>query len=111
MFRSNYSSPRRSTRHWWNGSVEVFTNSARVKALSVNISQGGMCLFAVANLHLGSSVEVEFESPNSNGITRVPGRIRHRALYLYGIEFLQEKEFSPEIAVSSANAEIAAKPS
>jgi hypothetical protein len=109
MFRNNYSSTRRSRRHWWNGAVDLFTQCTRVKALSVNISQGGMCLFAVANLHLGSSVEVEFESPNSNGIKRVAGRIRHRALYLYGIEFLREKEFSPEIAVSSANAEITAK--
>ena len=89
----------------------VFTNSARVKALSVNISQGGMCLFAVANLNLGSSVEVEFKFPNSSGIKRVPGRILHRALYLYGIEFLREKEFSPDTALSSANAEITAKPS
>ena len=51
-----------------------------------------MGLFAVANLPVGSQIEVEFPSPESGLRTRVPGTIRHRALYLYGIEFLPEAE-------------------
>jgi PilZ domain len=61
----------------------------------MNISGGGMGLFAVANLPVGSQIEVEFPSPESGLRTRIPGTIRHRALYLYGIEFLPEAETRP----------------
>jgi hypothetical protein len=61
----------------------------------MNISGGGMGLFAVANLPVGSQIEVEFPSPESGRRTRIPGTIRHRALYLYGIEFLPEAETRP----------------
>lgn len=54
-----------------------------------------MGLFAVANLAVGSQIEVEFPSPESGLRTRLPGTIRHRALYLYGIEFLSEMENRP----------------
>jgi len=93
IFRRNYSAVRRSPRQWWNSSVEVFTDSAQVKAVGVNISDGGMCLFAVANLHIGSPVEVAFRKPESRERVHVRGTVRHRALYLYGIEFLDGPEF------------------
>ena len=54
-----------------------------------------MGLFAVANLQVGSQIEVEFPSPESGLKTRIPGTIRHRALYLYGIEFLSAVETHP----------------
>ena len=54
-----------------------------------------MGFFAVANLPVGSQIEVEFRSPESGHRTRVPGAVRHRALYLYGIEFLPEAEMRP----------------
>jgi PilZ domain len=93
LFRRNYSSVRRSPRQWWNSSVEVFTSSAQVKAVGVNISDGGMCLFAVANLHIGSPIEVAFRRPESRERVHLCGTVRHRALYLYGIEFLDGTEF------------------
>jgi len=93
IFRRNYSSVRRSPRQWWNSSVEVFTDSSQLNALGVNISDGGMCLFAVANLHIGSPVEVAFRKPESRERVHLRGTVRHRALYLYGIEFLDGAEF------------------
>lgn len=87
MFRRTYSPSRRSPRHWWNGSVSVFQDSAHIKAYSVNISDEGMCLFAVADLPVGSQIDVEFHPPNSPRRLRLSGTVRHRALYLYGVEF------------------------
>jgi hypothetical protein len=93
IFRRKYSSIRRSPRQWWNSSVDLFTGSAKVKAVGVNISDGGMCLFAIANLHIGSPIEVAFHQTDSREHVRLRGTVRHRALYLYGIEFLDDPKF------------------
>jgi hypothetical protein len=81
---------RRRQRQLLNTSVQVFTGSANVDALGINLSDVGMCLFAMANLPLGSQIQVEFLPPRSQERVRVSGTVRHRALYLYGIEFLAE---------------------
>jgi hypothetical protein len=88
FFRAQYSPSRRWTRQWWSNSVEVFTPFAHMKALGINISAGGMGMFAVANLPVGSEVEIEFEAPHLQKRHRIRGIIRHRALYLYGVEFV-----------------------
>ena len=80
---------RRSPRQWWNSSVQVFARAAHLKAVGVNISSGGMCLFAVANLPVGSQIEVEFQPPGHAHTVRHLAVVRHRALYLYGVEILQ----------------------
>jgi hypothetical protein len=95
LFRNQFSPARKLPRQWWNSSVDLFTASAHVKAIGMNISRGGMGLFAVTNLPVGSEIEVEFRSPESGVRTRIPGTVRHRALYLYGIEFLSEAEMRP----------------
>ena len=51
-----------------------------------------MCLFTIANLPVGSQIEVEFHPPRTKEKVRVAGTVRHRALYLYGIEFAVESE-------------------
>jgi len=94
FLRTQYSITRRWPRQWWNSNVEVFTTSAHVKALGMNISVGGMGLFAVANLHVGSPIEIEFQSPESGKRHRLLGIVRHRALYLYGIEFITKPQFA-----------------
>ena len=73
--------------------MDLFTGSAKVKAVGVNISEGGMCLFAIANLHIGSPIEVAFHQTESREHVRLRGTVRHRALYLYGIEFLDDPKF------------------
>jgi PilZ domain-containing protein len=102
LFRNQYSPTRRSPRQWWNSSVEVFTASSHVKAIGMNISDGGMGLFAVANLAVGSEIELEFRVPETGIKTRLAGTIRHRALYLYGVEFLAQPEFCKDAASASA---------
>jgi len=95
LFRTSYSRERRWKRQWWNRSVEVFADSAHVKAIGTNISFGGMGLFAVANLRVGSHIDLEFEAPASGKRHRLSGIVRHRALYLYGIEFVRKPSSAP----------------
>jgi hypothetical protein len=83
---------RRQKRQLLNTSVQVFTESAQMDALGINLSEVGMCLFAIANLPLGSQVQVEFLPARAAERVRVSGTVRHRALYLYGIEFLQDSD-------------------
>jgi len=90
ILKRNFNPTRRSSRQWLNTSVEVFTAATHVNGLGINLSDGGMCIFAIANLPVGSQIEVEFMPPRRDERVRVPGTVRHRALYLYGIEFLGE---------------------
>ena len=59
-------------------------------ALGINLSEGGMGLFAVTNIPVGSRIHLEYLPPRSKEPVRVEGQVRHRALYLYGIEFLSQ---------------------
>lgn len=83
---------RRRKRQLLNTSVQVFTESAQLDALGINLSDGGMCLFAMADLPVGSQIHVEFLSPRSKKPVRVSGIVRHRALYLYGVDFLVDSD-------------------
>lgn len=65
-----------------------------MEALGVNISDVGMCLFTVANLPLGSQVQIEFLPPRCTDPLRISATVRHRALYLYGIEFSADSDQS-----------------
>jgi PilZ domain len=87
LIKRNFRPLRRSPRQWLNTSVQVFAGPAHFDGLGVNLSNGGMCLFTIANLPVGTQLEVEFVSPQSEEPVRLPGKVRHRALYLYGIEF------------------------
>ena len=66
-----------------------------MEALGVNISEVGMCLFTIANLPLGSQIQVEFLPPRCTRPLRICATVRHRALYLYGIEFSADPDQSP----------------
>ena len=86
---------RRRKRQLLNTSVQVFSGSAHVDALGINLSDVGMCLFTLADLPLGSEIHVEFLPPRHEQRIRVCGTVRHRALYLYGIEFLRGANLRP----------------
>jgi PilZ domain len=79
---------RRRSRQLLNTSVRVFTKSGSLEALGINISDHGMCLFTLANLPINSQIQLEFLPPRSEDPIHMFGKVRHRALYLYGIEFL-----------------------
>jgi PilZ domain len=89
MFLSRFftSDRRRHPRQFLNTSVRVFTDSQVVEGVGVNISSVGMCLFTAANLPVGSQIEVEYLPLDGDGRVRLAAIVRHRALYLYGIEF------------------------
>jgi hypothetical protein len=88
MLQPNVKDRRRRQRQLLNASVQVVTGASRVSALGINLSEVGMCLFTMANLSLGSKIEIEFLPPRCSQPVRIDGTVRHRALYLYGIEFL-----------------------
>ncbi len=83
---------RRRKRQLLNTSVQVFRGSLRIDALGINLSDVGMGLFTLANLPLGSQIQVEFLPPGSKERLRMSGTVRYRALYLYGIEFLVDAD-------------------
>ena len=87
MLKRNLKNRRRRQRQLLNTAVQVFSGSAHVQALGINLSDVGMCLFTIANLPVGSEIEVEFLPPRAKEKVRLAGTVRHRALYLYGIEF------------------------
>lgn len=79
---------RRRARQLLNTSVRMITKAGTIDAVGINISEGGMGLFTIAHLSIGDRIDVEFRT--SDGPTtflRLRGTIRHRALYLYGVEF------------------------
>lgn len=88
LFKRDYSPSRRSRRQWINGSVQVFSGPHQFSAFGINLSDGGMGFFAAANLRVGSQVAIEFIPPDAKTPVRRLANIRHRALYLYGVEFL-----------------------
>ena len=75
-----------------NTSVQVFTESLQLDAFGINLSDVGMCLFTMANLPVGSQIQVEFLRPRTTEFVRISGIIRHRALYLYGVDFLLDSD-------------------
>jgi PilZ domain len=52
------------------------------------LSAGGICFFALANLAIGSRIDVELIESLCDKPMRVSGVIRNRVVYLYGVEFL-----------------------
>jgi PilZ domain len=68
-----------------------------IEGISINLSEGGIYLFAAANLSLGTQIEVEFRPPDGREPVRASGTVRRRVLYLYAIEFLRDDaELRPE---------------
>jgi hypothetical protein len=93
FLKRNFGSDRRRRkRQLLNTSVRVFTESGPLDALGINISDVGMSLFTIANLPIDSRIQIELLLPQSTERVRIWGIIRHRALYLYGIEFLVDSD-------------------
>jgi c-di-GMP-binding flagellar brake protein YcgR len=86
---------RRWQRFPFDASVRVVVDHTAdatvVDGRGVRFSEGGICLFAAANLPVGSQVKVEFRTPHTDEPVRVRGKVRNRSVYLYGVEFLSDK--------------------
>lgn len=92
MFLKRHFGPdrRRRRRQILNTSVRVLGDNGPLEALGINISDVGMSLFTIANLEIDSCVQIELLMPQSTERVQLDGIIRHRALYLYGVEFLHD---------------------
>jgi len=101
---ARYKGQRRSDRHWVAVPVLIRHRGARIEGLSINISDGGIYLFAAANLSLAERIEVEFCPPDSESAVRTWGTVRRRALYLYAIEFVSEDAASARDRAREAQA-------
>jgi hypothetical protein len=82
---------RRRKRQLFNTSVLVFTSKGCMEGFGINVSDVGMYVFAIANLAVGTEIDVEFVPPHGTYPIRFAAVVRHRALYLYGIEFHNPK--------------------
>jgi hypothetical protein len=81
---------RRSERQWITVPILIGHAGSRIDGFSINISEGGVYLFAAANLAVGARIELNFRSPDRKRLIHASGIVRRRALYLYGIELLAD---------------------
>lgn len=95
MNRSANRDKRRWRRYPLGAPIRLVTASATIDGRGITLSEGGMCLFAVANIGIGSKIQVEFTDPRSRQLVRTDAAIRNRAVYLYGIEFLAKSMHVP----------------
>ena len=58
------------------------------------MSEGGIYLFALANLAPGEEIRIEYPASESDEPLSRSGVVRNRAIYLYGIEFSEEQQQS-----------------
>lgn len=61
-----------------------------------DMSEGGMLIFAGIELRTDDRVQIEFTPPYSSDPVRVPGMVRHRRGYNYGVEFCAETRSDQE---------------
>jgi hypothetical protein len=60
----------------------------RVDGVTINVSEHGVCLFAATNLSVGTEIEIVYRPPGRKTSVCAHGIVRRRAVFLYGIEFL-----------------------
>ena len=86
---------RRWQRYPFEADVRVVVDHSADKTIvygrGVRLSEGGICLFAAADLPVGSQIKVEFKNPRTKEAVQLRGKVRNRTVYLYGVEFLQDK--------------------
>jgi hypothetical protein len=93
---------RRWKRYTFNSAVRVVTDSAVVEARCIRLSAGGIYFFAAADLPAETEIKIEFTSKAHEKLCPRKGIVRHRAIYLYGVEFLAGEPLNSESALRSA---------
>jgi hypothetical protein len=63
-----------------------------------------MYVFAAANLSLGDEVEIAFRPPDKKKVIHTSGIVRRRAVYLFGIEFLNDDPARHEAGLGTSKA-------
>ena len=90
-------SPRRSPRQWIAVPIRIHAGELRVEGVTINVSEHGIYLFAAANLAVGTQIEIAYRPPRTNKTICACGIVRRRAVFLYGIEFLNDDTARVEI--------------
>jgi len=89
-----FAEQRRWERHPFSEQIRVLHSTAGGETIihgrGVRLSKGGICLFAAADLPLGTQIQIEFET-SPQGRIQIPGKVRNRQVYLYGIEFVADR--------------------
>jgi hypothetical protein len=88
--------PSRYKRRWERRLIDVptrvvaddLTGGNVIVGRGTEMSEGGIRLFAVANLPVGTQINVELIDLPCGPPVCVRGIVRNRQVYLYGIEFL-----------------------
>ncbi len=57
---------RRWKRHWLNAPIRLFTDSTVIDGRSIRLSEGGIYLFALANLAPGEDRAAQLQSSSEN---------------------------------------------
>jgi PilZ domain len=70
--------------------ADDLTGTGVILGRGTKISEGGICLFAAANLAIGAQIDVELVASDCGTPVRVGGIVRNRLVYLYGVEFVIE---------------------
>jgi hypothetical protein len=85
---------RRWERQWFDVPIRVVADltDTAVPGRGTKMSEGGMCLFALANLAIGAQIDVELIDSHCGTPVRVSGIVRNRVVYLYGVEFLTDRK-------------------
>jgi hypothetical protein len=92
--------PAGEERRWERRAVDVpirvvaagLPGSGVIPGRGTRMSEGGICLFALANLAIGAHIDVELVDSRSGTPIRVSGIVRNRVVYLYGVEFLLDQQ-------------------
>ncbi len=82
---------RRSSRQWVTIPVHILAGKSRIEGTTLNLSDHGMYLFTAANLPLEGEIQISFCPPGEKQSVQVCAVIRRKVVYLYGIEFVDEK--------------------
>ncbi len=96
---ARYKNQRQSLRHWVAVPVLIRNDGLRIEGLSINISEGGIYVFAAATFAIGTRIEIEFRLSHSKRSVRT------------GIEFLKE-DIAPvrDHSIAQINSEAASSP-
>jgi hypothetical protein len=79
---------RRSQRQWFAVPVRMGRGGSHIDGVTINVSEHGIYAFAATKLSVGDEIEITFCPPGRKKIVCARGVVRRKAVYLYGIEFL-----------------------
>jgi hypothetical protein len=82
--------PRRSPRQWIAVPIRIHAGGLHVDGVTINLSEHGMYLFAAANLSVGTQIEIAYRPQGKKRTVFARGIVRRRAVFLYGVEFLND---------------------